>query len=121
MAGLKLYRELKALEEEAKNFGFMFAYPQYRFDVQDDVIALQPLDNQLPVFARDAQIFTGTHSEVRNFLRGIAWARQYDEHIKAMPKGRREQYEAKEVARLEQIKYNKEKAETFDTLSKEHV
>lgn len=121
MAGMNLYRELQALEEEANGLGFMFAYCQYRFDTKDDVIALQPLGDRLPVFSRDAQVFTGTHSEVRNFLRGIGWARKYDEYIRAMPKGRREQYEAKEVARQARIKYNQERAETFKTLKKEHV
>jgi hypothetical protein len=32
---------------------------------------------------------------------------------------RREQYEAKEVARLAKIQYNKERTETFQTLKKE--
>jgi hypothetical protein len=34
---------------------------------------------------------------------------------------RREQYEAKEVARLERIVYNKAKAETFKVLKDKHV
>lgn len=121
MAGMKLYRELKELEKRATDLGFRFCFSQYRFDTEHDVISLQPIEGRLPVYTRDAELFTGTHSEVRNFLRGIEWARKYDELIGAMPKNRRGQYEAKEVARLERIKYNKEKAETFKTLKKEHV
>lgn len=121
MAGMKLYRVLKELEKKANDLGFRFCFSQYRYDSEHDVIALQPLDDRLPVYSRDAEIYTGTHSEVQNFLRGIEWARKYDELIGAMPKNRREQYEAKEVARQERIKYNKEKAETFKILKKEHV
>jgi hypothetical protein len=66
-------------------------------------------------------LFTGSLSDVENFLDGIRWARNYDNMIGATSDKRREQYEAKEVARLERIKYNKERAETFNTLKKEHA
>ena len=121
MAGMNIYRTLKNLEKQANDLGFRFCFSQYRFDSNDDVIGLQPLDDHLPVYSRDAELFTGSHSEIICFLRGIEWARKYDEMIRAMPKGRREAYEAKEVARQERIKYNRERAETFKTLKKEHV
>ena len=119
MAGLKLYRELQDLEEEANRLGFMFAH--YRFNYEADVIALQPMGEQLPTYSRDAQVFAGTHIEVRNFLQGVKWARGYDNMIGAMSDRRRAQYEAREVARLERIRYNKARAETFQTLKKEHA
>jgi hypothetical protein len=60
-------------------------------------------------------------SDVENFLDGIRWARKYDNMIGATSDKRREQYEAKEVARLERIVYNKAKAETFKILKKEKI
>lgn len=121
MAGYQLYRELQDLEREANDLGFMFAYCQFRFDTSTDVFALRPFADQLPIYSRDADLFVGTHTEVRNFLKGVQWARKYNELIGACTTQRIAQYEAKEVARLERIKYNKEKAETFNTLAKEHV
>lgn len=117
---MKLYRALKIVEEEAKHIGLRFSHDPYHYDDRD-VICLQPSDDQLPIYSRDAIIFVGDHNEVSKFLSGVRWAREYDVMIKAMPKNRRERFETKEVARLKRIVYNKDKAETFKTLKKEHI
>jgi hypothetical protein len=73
------------------------------------------------VYSRDACLFTGNLSEVETFFEGIRWSRNYDQMIGAMSVQRREQFEAKEVARLERIVYNKAKAETFKILKEENT
>jgi hypothetical protein len=121
MAGYQLYRALQELEQEANDLGFMFSFSQYRYDSGMDLIALKPLEDKLPIYSRDAELYTSDHNEVKAFLQGVKWARAYDSMIGATSNKRRQQYEAKEVARLERIRYNKAKAETFKTLKEEHV
>ena len=75
----------------------------------------------MPTYSRDACLFTGSLSDVENFLDGIQWARKYDSLIGATSDKRREQFEAKEVARLQRIMFNKAKAETFKILKEENT
>jgi hypothetical protein len=123
VVGMNMIERIDHVRELADFFGFrMGRRPHSGFGDSDiDPIALYPKDNCLPAYSRDACLFTGSLSDVENFLDGIRWARNYDNMIGATSDKRREQYEAKEVARLERIKYNKERAETFNTLKKEHA
>ena len=84
-------------------------------------ISLYPKDDNLPTYSRDACLFTGNLSEVENFLDGVRWARSYDKMIGSCTDQRRKQFEAKEVARLTKILYNKEKAETFKILKDKKI
>ena len=121
VVGMNIIERIDSVRELAEFFGFRMGRRQhYGFeDSSTDVISLYPKDNQLPTYSRDACLFTGSLSDVENFLDGIRWSRKYDNMIGAMSDKRREQYEAKEVARLERIVHNKAKAETFKTLKKD--
>ena len=121
--GMNMIDRVDHVRELAKFFGFRLGRrPHSGFgDSELDVIALYPMDHCLPTYSRDACLFTGSLSDVENFLDGIQWARKYDNLIGATTDQRRTQYEAREVARLAKIKYNKERAETFKILKKEHV
>ena len=123
VVGMNMIERIDHVRELADFFDFrMGRRPHSGFGDSDiDPIALYPKDNCLPTYSRDACLFTGSLSDVENFLDGIRWARNYDNMIGATSDKRREQYEAKEVARLERIKYNKERAETFNNLKKEHA
>jgi len=116
--GMNIIERIDYVKELADFFGFRLGRrPHSGFgDSAIDPIALYPKDNQLPTYSRDACLFTGSLSDIENFLDGIRWARNYDNMIGATSDKRREQYEAKEVARLERIVYNKAKAETFKIL-----
>ena len=121
--GMDMIERIDRVRDLADFFGFRLGRrPHSGFgDSGIDPIALYPKEDRLPVYSRDACLFTGSLNDVENFLDGIQWARKYDNLIGAMSDKRREQFEAKEVARLERIVYNKAKAETFKTLKKEHV
>jgi hypothetical protein len=121
--GMNMIERIDQVRELADFFGFRLdRRPHSGFgDSGIDVIALYPKDSRLPTYSRDACLFTGSLSDVENFLDGIRWARKYDNMIGATSDKRREQYEAKEVARLERIVYNKAKAETFKILKKEKI
>lgn len=123
IVGMDIIERIDRVRELAEFFGFRLGRRQhYGFeDSGTDVITLYPKDNRLPTYSRDACLFTGSLSDVENFLDGIHWARKYDNMIGAVSDKRREQFEAKEVARLERIVYNKAKAETFKVLKDKHV
>lgn len=116
--GMNIVERIDYVRELADFFGFRLGRrPHSGFgDSNIDTISLYPKDDRLPTYSRDACLFTGSLSDIENFLDGIRWSRNYDNMIGATSDKRREQYEAKEVARLERIVYNKAKAETFKIL-----
>ena len=120
--GMNMIERIEDARGLAEFFGMRFGRPPYNSYGETeniDNIALYPKDNSLPPYSRDACLYTGNLNEVENFLDGIRWARQYDKMIGSCTEQRRAQYEAKEVARLAKMKYNKERSETFKTLKKE--
>lgn len=121
--GMSMIDRIDRIREAVDRLGFRMGKPPYSAISETDnidTIALYPKGNLLPVYARDACLFTGNLVELEYWVKGLDWARQYDSYLGAMSDKRREQYEAKEVARIEKIKYNKAKAETFNTLKKEY-
>lgn len=120
--GMNMIERIDRVRDLVNFFGFRLGHrPHHAFGDDVDVIALYPKDNSLPIYSRDACLFVGNLSDVENFLDGVQWARKYDNMIGAMSEQRRVQYENKEVARLDKIKYNKEKAETFKIIKQEHA
>lgn len=118
--GMNMIERIEHVRELADFFGFRLGRaPHCSFGDNIDTIALFPKGDRLPTYSRDACLFTGNLNEVENFLDGIRWARNYDKIIGSCTDQRREQYEAKEIARLAKIKYNKERAETIQILKKE--
>ena len=117
--GMNMIERIDNVKILADFFGFRLGrtpYNSYGETENIDNIALYPKGDSLPPYSRDACLYTGNLNEVENFLDGIRWARQYDKMIGSCTEQRRAQYEAKEVARLAKLKYNKERAETFNTL-----
>ncbi len=124
VVGMNIIERIDRVREVVDRLGFRMGKPPYAAYGETenvDNIALYPKDDCLPIYTRDACLFTGNLSELEYWIKGLDWARQYDSYLGAMSDKRREQYEAKEIARIEKIKYNKARAETFNTLKKEHV
>lgn len=121
--GMDMIERIDRVRELAEFYGFRLGRRQHHAfaDSGTDVIALYPKDNRLPIYSRDTYLFVGSLTAIENFLDGVQWARKYDSMIGAMSDKRREQFEAKEVARLEKIVYNKAKAETFKILKQENA
>jgi hypothetical protein len=78
--GLKTYRKLMKVEARARALGMQFTVPKTYYADQDCIV-LSPVDQELPLYIRDAELFTGDVDQVATFLRGIEWARQYDSSI----------------------------------------
>lgn len=78
MSGYKLVLRLRKFEEEIAALGFRMGYSKYSSYSDVDQIALFPKDDDcLPIYSRDAEIFTGTIEQCELWMRGIKWAREY--------------------------------------------
>jgi hypothetical protein len=52
-------------------------------------VAVFPSTDGLPLYARDAQLFCGTIDDVSTWLKGIAWAREYDRMMQVSNENKR--------------------------------
>ena len=68
--------------DRAREFGLDVAKPKHNYANQD-VFALIPYQDKLPLFSRDAEVFIGNLTEAENWLAGMEWARNYHFMIKA--------------------------------------
>jgi hypothetical protein len=88
--------QVRRAEKQADELGFMFAYPRngWSSNEHQSYLALKPKDaDSLPIYARDAQFFTGTLDDVENFMMGIKWARDYDHMLRVSDSKKRERKE----------------------------
>lgn len=95
MSGYNLILEIERLKEDCDNLGFRLGYPKHGNYRNEDVVALYPKDSEaLPIYSRDAELFVGTISELKVWLRGLQWARNYDKMLMgAVANKRRERKE----------------------------
>jgi hypothetical protein len=84
MAGYHMVRLVKRIEEKADELGFMLCYPTWNSNSGVDLISIKPKtdENRLPLYSRDAILFTGSIDQLEKFFDGINWARNYDEMLK---------------------------------------
>jgi len=81
MSGWNTIRQIRRLEQLADKLGMKFAAYKYDNEFGSNV-ALIPKDNDaLPIYARDAQLFSGTLEGAENWMQGVEWARNYDHMI----------------------------------------
>jgi len=79
MAGWQTIVRLRRVEEQVDALGMRIGNPRGgRWDGELDIVSLYPKDDALPIYSRDADLFRGTLEELEVWLRGVAWARQYD-------------------------------------------
>jgi hypothetical protein len=93
--GYEQIAQMRRAEKQAEELGFMFAYPKHGWGGDsNNFLALRPKDaDSLPIYARDAQMFTGTLDDVENFMAGIKWARDYDHMLRVSDSKKRERKE----------------------------
>lgn len=83
MSGWGTLQAIRALEDRVRKLGFEISNPKDSYnDVYGDRIALTPVDDKLPHYSRDAKVWIGTLEELRFWLDGVEWARNYDEMLK---------------------------------------
>jgi hypothetical protein len=100
MSGWNTIQEVRRIEAEVTKLGFKFGSPKHAGHWSDpgyqDMVSLLPADDSLPVYNREAEIFTGTLAQVRTWLQGVIWARDYDEMHKLSNDDKRMSAEQKE-------------------------
>jgi hypothetical protein len=91
MSGYDTVIRIKRLERELDELGFIMAHSRHRFDGDyGDVLSIKPKDaDSLPIYSRDAEIFTGTILQLEQWLRGVEWARSYDKMLKVSDETKR--------------------------------
>ena len=94
VAGWQLLKSFRDVEERANKIGLKFAPSKYS-GMEFDTIALMPLDEHLPVYNREAEIFAGTLQDIDKWLRGVEWARNYDDIMKVSTHEKRQTAESK--------------------------
>lgn len=87
--------KIRRIEKELNELGFVLAQPKHGWNTHDmNHVAIIPKDvNALPVYSRDAELFSGTLEQLEVWLRGVEWARQYDYLLKVSDEKKRERKE----------------------------
>lgn len=91
MSGYQLVLRIRRLEEQLHNLGMRWGHDKHGWVGEDisDRLSVFPRDQELPVYSRDAALFTGTINEVDRWLQGVAWSRDYDLLMRVHHKDRR--------------------------------
>lgn len=108
MAGYNDIVKIRRLEHEVEQLGMRMGHAKngYYSKEYGDVVALFPRDQELPLYARDAELFTGTLDQLEVWLRAIEWARSYDHllRISDPAKRLRKEQDLRNKQLLEEIK-----------------
>lgn len=93
--GYDVIQRIKRIEEDAATIGFKFSRSTFGHnELGGCMITLAPKDEDaLPLYNRDAELFTGGINDISIFLHGIRWARQYDFMMKISNEKQRERKE----------------------------
>ncbi len=118
MTGYSTYTRWQRIEDWAKKLGFRLANPKHGWTgVGDtDTVALYPDGEALPIYARDADIFEGTFSQVETFLTGWVRAQQYTAILGAADDKRVKRYEERERARQAEQRKRAEQKQMMEVL-----
>lgn len=119
MSGYQTYLRLQRIEDHAKKLGFRLGNPKHGYTGSDsfELAALYAADDQLPVFARDAELFVGSFDEVAVWLNGWEKAQLYDSMLRLTDVKRRRLFEEKEKERQRLEEERQAKRKTFAILS----
>lgn len=80
MAGYNAVIKLRALEQRVDRLGFRMGHPNYGNYQQEfgDVVSLFPKEDALPIYSRDAELFSGTLDGMEIWLNGWEKLQQYN-------------------------------------------
>ena len=74
--GFETLKRVRVLEERAAALGFEVTAPEKCWAAAD-LISLRPLQDKLPIYSRNAVIFTGTFQDLDHWLCGVEWNMKY--------------------------------------------
>jgi len=119
MAGYNAVLELRRLEKAVDELGFMLASPRTgNWGSDGDRVSLKPKDaDSVPIYNRDAEVFTGTLEQLQTWIRGVEWARSYDMMLKLSDEKKRAAKEDQERAR----QFSAKQKGLLDELKRDHT
>jgi hypothetical protein len=121
MAGYQAVLSLRRLEAEVDKLGFMLCAPKHGNwggNEYDDRVSVKPKDaDSLPIYTRDAELFTGSLEQLRIWLQGVQWAREYDMMLKLSDEKKRTIKEDAERAR----QFSARQRQLLEDLKKDHT
>lgn len=120
MSGYQTYTRWQRIEAQAKTLGFRLANPKHGNwggPGDTDMVALYPDSEALPLYSRDADIFTGTFGQIEVFLNGWVRAQQYDAMLRMTDEKKRKKYEDRERERQRLEKERLAKRKVFAALA----
>ena len=114
MAGYSTVLEVRKLEEDLDKMGLMMCYPKHAWGNNEhgEYVAVKPKDAEsLPIYSRDAELFQGSLRDLRSWITGVEWARNYDMMLRVSDEKKRTRKEQDQRNRnlLQAIKFEKEK------------
>ena len=112
MSGYTTYTRYQRIEAQAKLLGFRLGSPRngWHSSEDGDMVSVYPDGEALPIYSRDADIFTGTFGQLEVWMRGWVQSQQYDAMLRMTDDKRRKKFEDQELARqAEQRKREEQK------------
>ena len=117
MSGYQAVIELRRLEADLDAMGLMLCNPKHgnwSGDNYNDRAGVKPKDStSLPIYSRDAELFTGSLEQIRTWLVGVKWAREYDMMLRLSDEKKRtkkeDDYRAKRMLTILAGEKNEEK------------
>ncbi len=119
MSGWSTFNRWKRINELAESMGFRLGNPKHgAWSNSDgaDSVSLYPGEKNLPVFSRDAELFTGTFRDIEIWLAGWERAQAYDMMLRISNPDKRKKHEAKEVERQRIVAEKLEQKTMWKTL-----
>jgi hypothetical protein len=121
MSGYSTYTRWQRIEAQAKLLGFRLGNPKHgHWGVGSsdgvDQVTLYPDSEALPVYTRDAELFTGTFRDVEIFLGGWTRAQSYDMILRMTDEKRRRKFEDAERARQAEQRKREEQKKMLEVL-----
>lgn len=81
MSGYEIVRRIRKLEEQLAILGFSLQPPKYAMESHEGASIMPNGNDGLPVYARDACIFTASIEGIETWVAGAMWARDYDKML----------------------------------------
>ena len=113
--GINMIERIDRVRDLVDKLGFRIGHAPYQGE-DIDSLSLYAKGNLLPIYARDAVLFTGTLADLEQWLSGVQWARQYDAYVNACSDKRRSQAEQKYVELRERKRIQAEQKQMVEIL-----
>ena len=123
MSGYTTYTRYQRIEAQAKLLGFRLGSPRngWHSSEDGDMVSVYPDGEALPIYSRDADIFTGTFGQLEVWMRGWVQSQQYDAMLRMTDDKRRKKFEDQELARQAEQRKREEQKQMLAVLrAKDH-